>query len=166
MKRSLDEVKMANTEQARPIADVSRAKPRLLLVDDNPQNLLALETILAADDRIVVTAQSGEEALKRLLDDDYSAVLLDIKLSGIDGYETAGLIRARERTRDVPIIFLTSYNKDDADVVKGYAYGAVDYIFKPIVPEILASKVNVFVELYKKTQDLEQKKSRSHARAG
>lgn len=157
MKRSLDEVKMANTEQARPIADVSRAKPRLLLVDDNPQNLLALETILAADDRIVVTAQSGEEALKRLLDDDYSAVLLDIKLSGIDGYETAGLIRARERTRDVPIIFLTSYNKDDADVVKGYAYGAVDYIFKPIVPEILASKVNVFVELYKKTQDLEQK---------
>jgi PAS domain S-box-containing protein len=128
-----------------------------LLVDDNPQNLLALETILAADDRIVVTAQSGEEALKRLLDDDYSAVLLDIKLSGIDGYETAGLIRARERTRDVPIIFLTSYNKDDADVVKGYAYGAVDYIFKPIVPEILASKVNVFVELYKRTRELGRK---------
>ena len=158
MKRSLDELNaLTNTDPAHLMSDVSRGKPRLLLVDDNPQNLLALETILAADDRIVVTAQSGEEALKRLLDADYSAVLLDIKLTGIDGYETAGLIRARERTRDVPIIFLTSYNKDDADVVKGYAYGAVDYIFKPIVPEILASKVNVFVELYKKTQDLEQK---------
>ena len=158
MKRSLNELNVvANTDGARLMSDVTPSKPRLLLVDDNPQNLLALETILAADDRIVVTAQSGEEALKRLLDADYSAVLLDIKLSGIDGYETAGLIRARERTRDVPIIFLTSYNKDDADVVKGYAYGAVDYIFKPIVPEILSSKVNVFVELYKKTQDLEQK---------
>jgi PAS domain S-box-containing protein len=132
-------------------------KPSLLVVDDHPQNLLALESILAGDDRIVVTAQSGEEALKRLLDEDYSVVLLDIKLTGIDGYETARLIRAREKTRDVPIIFLTSYNKDDADVAKGYAYGAVDYIFKPIVPDILVSKVNVFVELYRKTRDLARK---------
>jgi PAS domain S-box-containing protein len=132
-------------------------KPSLLLVDDNPQSLLALETLLAADDRIIVKAQSGEEALKHLLDKDYSVVLLDIKLTGIDGYETAGFIRAREKTRDVPIIFLTSYNKDDADVVKGYGYGAVDYIFKPIVPAILSSKVNVFVELYKRTKDLERK---------
>src|SRR3982751_2021434 len=92
-------------------------KPSLLVVDDHPQSLVALESILSGDDRIVVTAQSGEEALKRLLDEDYSVVVLDIKLTGIDGYETAGLIRAREKSRDVPIIFLTSYNKDDADVV-------------------------------------------------
>ncbi|MDQ6733308.1 MAG: response regulator [Nitrospirota bacterium] len=157
MNRSLDGSNVSpNTDEA-DLSQFSPGRPRLLLVDDNPQSLLALETILAGDDRDVVTAQSGEEALKRLLDDDYSVVLLDIKLTGIDGYETAGLIRARERTRGVPIIFLTSYNKDDADVVKGYAYGAVDYIFKPIVPEILASKVNVFVDLYKKTKDLEQK---------
>jgi PAS domain S-box-containing protein len=148
---------LPNMNEAQATHDLSARKPSLLLVDDNPQSLLALETILAGDDRIIVKAQSGEEALKRLLDDDYSVVLLDIKLTGIDGYETAGLIRARERTRDVPIIFLTSYNKDDADVVRGYTYGAVDYIFKPIVPKILASKVNVFVELYKRTQDLERK---------
>lgn len=148
---------LANMDEAQTgLQDASR-KPSLLLVDDNPQSLLALESILAGDDRVVVKAQSGEEALKHLLDGDYSVILLDIKLTGIDGYETAGLIRAREKTRDVPIIFLTSYNKDDADVVKGYAYGAVDYIFKPIVSEILASKVNVFVELDKKTRDLERK---------
>jgi PAS domain S-box-containing protein len=158
MNRSLEGSNVsANMDEAHLLSQSSPGRPRLLLVDDNPQSLLALETILAGDDRAVVTAQSGEEALKRLLDDDYSVVLLDIKLTGSDGYETAGLIRARERTRGVPIIFLTSYNKDDADVVKGYAYGAVDYIFKPIVPEILASKVNVFVELYKKTKDLERK---------
>ena len=146
-----------NMDQAQHADDSVAAKPSLLLVDDNPQSLLALESILASDDRVVVKAQSGEEALKHLLDADYSVILLDIKLTGIDGYETAGLIRAREKTRDVPIIFLTSYNKEDADVVKGYAYGAVDYIFKPIVPEILISKVNVFVELYRKTRDLERK---------
>lgn len=146
-----------NMDEAQGAGDSVSRKPTLLLVDDNPQSLLALESLLAGDDRIIVKAQSGEEALKHLLDGDYSVILLDIKLTGIDGYETAGLIRAREKTRDVPIIFLTSYNKEDADVVKGYAYGAVDYIFKPIVPEILVSKVNVFVELYKKTQDLARK---------
>lgn len=148
---------LAGTEELQATLPVAPSKPSLLLVDDNLQNLLALESLLAGDDRITVKAQSGEEALKYLLDGDYSVILLDINLTGIDGYETAGLIRAREKTRDVPIIFLTSYNKDDADVVKGYAYGAVDYIFKPIVPEILVSKVNVFVELYKKTRDLERK---------
>lgn len=144
-------------EESQAFSRQEIAKPSLLLVDDNPQSLLALESLLAGDDRIVVKAQSGEEALKHLLDNDYSVVLLDIKLSGIDGYETAGFIRAREKTRNVPIIFLTSYNKDDADVVKGYEYGAVDYIFKPVVPSILSSKVNVFVELYRKTKALERK---------
>lgn len=148
---------LTNMEEPQSADGCAARKPSLLLVDDNLQNLLALESLLAGDDRVIVKAHSGEEALKHLLDDDYSVILLDINLTGIDGYETAGLIRAREKTRDVPIIFVTSYNKDDADVVKGYAYGAVDYIFKPIVPDILASKVNVFVELYKKTRDLERK---------
>lgn len=130
---------------------------RVLIVDDHDKNLTALEAILAAPDRVVVKARSGEEALTYLLEDDYSVVLLDIKLSGMDGYETASLIRAHARIRDVPIIFLTSYSKQDADVVRGYSYGAVDYIFKPIVQEILLAKVKVFVELYKKTEDLKRK---------
>lgn len=136
---------------------VDDAQARVLIVDDSDKNLTALEAILAAPDRMIVKAQSGEEALKYLLEDDYSVVLLDIKMSGMDGYQTASLIRARERTSDVPIIFLTGYGKQDADVIRGYSYGAVDYVFKPIVPEILLAKVNVFVELYKKTEDLERK---------
>src|SRR5690348_16137440 len=96
MNRSLDGPNVVpNADEAQLMPDVSSSRPRLLLVDDNPQSLLALESILAGDDRVVVTAQSGEEALKCLLDADYSAVLLDIKLTCIDGYETAGLIRAR-----------------------------------------------------------------------
>ncbi|MGH7229793.1 MAG: response regulator [Nitrospiraceae bacterium] len=132
-------------------------KPTILAVDDNSQNLLALEAILSADDRTVVTAASGEEALKYLLDQDVAVVLLDVQMFGMDGYETAALIRSRERTRDVPIIFVTSYNKEEADVVKGYAHGAVDYIFKPLMPEIIHSKVNVFIELFKRTEDLKRK---------
>jgi PAS domain S-box-containing protein len=132
-------------------------KPVVLVVDDNAQNLLALEAILSRDDRTVITAGSGEEALRYLLDHEAAVVLLDVQMLGMDGYETAALIRNREKTRDVPIIFVTSYNKEDADVVKGYAHGGVDYIFKPVVPDILYSKVNVFVELYKRTEDLKRK---------
>ncbi len=138
-------------------SDELPSKPVVLVVDDNAQNLLALEAILSRDDRTVLTAGSGEEALRYLLDRDAAVVLLDVHMLGMDGYETAALIRNREKTRDVPIIFVTSYNKEDADVVKGYAHGAVDYIFKPVVPDILHSKVNVFVELYKRTEELKRK---------
>jgi PAS domain S-box-containing protein len=132
-------------------------KVNVLVVDDHPQNLVAMEAIVAAPDRNVVIAASGEEALKYLLEEDCGVVVLDVKLGGMDGYETAALIRKREKTRSLPIIFVTSYNKEEADVVKGYSHGAVDYIFKPIVPEILNSKISVFVELFKKTEDLRRK---------
>lgn len=130
---------------------------KILLVDDNPESLIAIEAVLAADDREIVTVMSGEEALKRLLENDFCLILLDVKMPGLDGYETAALIRARERTRDIPIIFLTSYGKVDVDVVKGYAHGAVDYIVKPVVPEILQSKVHVFMELAKRSRELKRK---------
>jgi len=134
-----------------------KRKINILLVDDNPSNLLALETILQAPDRNLVRASSGEEALWFLLDDDAAVILLDVCMPIIDGLETAALIRGRERTRNVPIIFLTAYdNAGDSHISKGYSLGAVDYIIKPIDPEALKSKVAVFVELYRKTEQVKQ----------
>lgn len=132
-------------------------KATILIVDDDAQNLMALEAILAGPDRNVMAVSSGEQALKYLLQEECCVVVLDVKMDGLDGYETAALIRGRERTRGVPIIFVTSYSKEEADVIRGYSYGAADYIFKPIVPEILLTKINVFVELYKKRADLKRK---------
>jgi two-component system sensor histidine kinase/response regulator len=129
----------------------------VLLVDDNPESLLALEAILEGPDRHLVKARSGQEALKCLLDQNFAVILLDVKMIGLDGYETARMIRQREKNRDIPIIFLTSYNKEDAQVAKGYSYGAVDYIIKPVVPDTLRSKVGVFIELSKRTADLRRK---------
>ncbi|MBO0857943.1 MAG: response regulator [Chloracidobacterium sp.] len=128
----------------------------ILLVDDNPSNLLALETILQASDRNLVRASSGEEALRFLLDDDAAVILLDVHMPSISGLETAALIRGRERTRDVPIIFLTAYSAGDLSVTQGYSLGAVDYIVKPIDPDALKSKVAVFVELYRKTEQIKR----------
>jgi signal transduction histidine kinase len=121
---------------------------RILIVDDYPENLLALEAILQGTGHTVVRAQSGREALKALLAQDFAVVLMDVAMPDLDGYETATLIRGRERSRLTPIIFLTANNKADAQVFKGYSVGAVDYLFKPFVPEVLLSKVAVFVELY------------------
>jgi PAS domain S-box-containing protein len=133
-------------------------KINILLVDDNPSNLLALETILQAPDRNLVRASSGEEALRFLLDEDAAVILLDVHMPSISGLETAALIRGRERTRGVPIIFLTAYddNAGDDRISRSYALGAVDYIIKPIDPEALKSKVAVFVELYRKTEQIKQ----------
>ncbi|HEU0175872.1 MAG TPA: response regulator [Blastocatellia bacterium] len=129
----------------------------ILLVDDNPSNLLALETILQAPDRNLVRASSGEEALRFLLDDDAAVILLDVHMPSISGLETAALIRGRERTRSVPIIFLTAYDSaGDSHISQGYSIGAVDYIIKPIDPEALKSKVAVFVELYWKTEQIKR----------
>lgn len=129
----------------------------VLIVDDSLQSLLALEAILEGPDRTLVRATSGEEALKHLLEQSFAVILLDIKMTGMDGYQTAKLIREREKTRDIPIIFLTSYNKEDAQIAKGYAYGAVDYIIKPVVAETLRSKVAVFIELSRRRAALTQK---------
>jgi signal transduction histidine kinase len=132
-------------------------KINILLVDDNLSNLLSLETVLQAPDRNLVRACSGGEALKFLLNKDAAVILLDVRMPNLDGIETAALIRERERTRNVPIIFLTAYESGgNAYVARGYALGAVDYITKPIDPDALKSKVAVFVELYRKTEQIRQ----------
>ena len=131
--------------------------PIILIVDDDARNLQALEHMLERPGRMVMKATSGDEALRCLLLHDVAVMLLDIRMAEMDGYETAALIRTREKTRTLPIIFLTAFNKDDADVLKGYSFGAVDYIFKPIVPDILCAKVDIFVELYKQTKALIRK---------
>src|SRR5215471_5909514 len=131
-------------------------KINILLVDDNPANLVSLETILQAPDRNLVRALSGGEALKFLVNKDAAVILLDVRMPDMDGLETAALIRRRERTRDVPIIFLTAYDTADASASRGYGLGAVDYVVKPIDPEALKSKVAVFVELYRKTEQTKQ----------
>jgi signal transduction histidine kinase len=123
----------------------------ILLVDDRSENLLALEAILEPLGHNLVRATSGREALKCLLGQDFAVILLDVQMPGIDGFETATLIRGRERSENTPIIFLTAVNNTEAHVFRGYAVGAVDYLLKPIVPEILLSKVAVFVDLHKKT---------------
>ena len=119
---------------------------KILLVDDNAENLVSLEAALEGLGQNLVLAQSGTEALRYLLDDDFAAILLDVKMPDMDGFQTAELVRARKRSRHTPILFLTGY-KSDEHLFRGYDLGAVDFLFKPIVPEILRSKVSVFVEL-------------------
>src|SRR5262249_52003299 len=134
-----------------------KQKINILLVDDNPANLLSLETILSSPDRNLVRASSGGEALKYLLDYEAAVILLDVHMPHIDGVETAALIRGRERTRNIPIIFLTAYDStDNSQVSQGSSLGAVDYIIKPIDPDALRSKVAVFVELFRKTEQVRQ----------
>lgn len=128
----------------------------ILLVDDRPENLLALEAILSPLGHIVVKASSGAEALKHLLRTEFAVILLDVQMPTMDGFETAELIRGRERSQDTPIIFLTAVSTGDLHVFRGYALGAVDYLLKPIVPEILLSKVSVFVDLWLKTEKIRQ----------
>src|SRR5438876_3713160 len=135
-------------------------KVNILLVDDHPANLLALEAIFNGLDYNLVKATSGEMALECLLKQDFAVILLDVQMPGIDGFATAALIRGRERSSHTPIIFLTAINKTEAHVFKGYSVGAVDYLFKPIVPEILRAKVAVFVDLQMKTQELEEIRQR------
>lgn len=134
----------------------SESKVNILLVDDNPNNLSALEAILSRLDQNLVKATSGKDALRCLLKDDFAVILLDVKMPEMDGFETASLIRARERSRDVPIIFLTAYSRTEQQAFQGYSLGAVDYLVKPLEPEILLSKVAVFVELSKKNTQIKQ----------
>lgn len=139
---------------------------KILLVDDQPKNLLAIEAALAGDRWSLVRAGSGEEALRRILDDDFAVILMDVQMPGIDGFETAGLVRQRERSAQTPIIFMTAYESSDSQIFRGYALGAVDYLFKPLVPAVLRSKVSVFVDLFLKTEQVrrqaEQLRDRQH----
>ena len=123
-------------------------RARILLVDDRPENLLALEAILSSLDQTLVRAGSGEEALRALLKDDYALILLDAQMPGMDGFETAARIKRRTRTKDVPIIFLTAADAEQRNSYRGYAAGGADYISKPFDPWILRTKVQVFVDLW------------------
>ncbi|MDY7227744.1 PAS domain S-box protein [Hyalangium rubrum] len=133
-----------------------RSRASILMVDDHPSNLLALEAILEPLGQELVKATSGEEALKFLLQRDFAVILMDVQMPGLDGFQTAALIKQRERTRTIPIIFLTALSRDAAHVFKGYAHGAVDYLLKPFDPEILRSKVGVFVDLFLKEQQIQR----------
>src|SRR5439155_14033268 len=141
----------------RPMTN-SQAEERvnILMVDDSPTNLLALESILRGPDRNLIPISSGKDALRYLLDNEAAVVLLDVYMPGIDGLETAQLIRGREKSRDTPIIFLTANTTGVRHLSRGYSLGAVDYIVKPVEPEILRSKVAVFVELFKKTREIQR----------
>ena len=127
---------------------------KILVADDDPRNLLAMQEMLRAPGYEVVTARSGEEALRQVLREDFAVILLDVQMPRIDGYEVAAMIRGRPRSSRVPIIFLTAFNKDELHVFRGYTAGAVDYVFKPIEPIVLKSKVDVFVDLYRKTEEI------------
>jgi len=133
-----------------------RLRTRILIVDDDERNAFAAIQALETLGQELVVARSGEEALRRLLTDDFAVILLDLHMPGMDGYETAELIRQRRRNRDVPIVFLTAVFRDEAHIFKAYSAGAVDVVFKPVDPFILRSKVQVLVDLHIKTLELEQ----------
>jgi two-component system sensor histidine kinase/response regulator len=124
----------------------------ILLVDDQPGKLIAHESILAELGQRIIKARTGDEALSQLLVHDFAVILLDVKMPNMDGFETASLIRQRPRYEKTPIIFITGYNTTDLDRLKGYELGAVDYLFLPIVPQVLKAKVSAFVELARQTQ--------------
>jgi PAS domain S-box-containing protein len=127
-------------------------QPSVLLVDDRPENLLALEAVLAPLDCRLVSVTSGQEALRRLLHDDFALILLDVQMPELDGFETAEYIKRRRKTRAIPIIFVTAISKERHHVFRGYETGAVDYVFKPYDPQLLRAKVQVFLELYEATR--------------
>lgn len=141
----------------------SSATVNILLVDDHPENLVALEAILSGLGGNLVKATSGEEALRCLLHQDFAVILLDVQMPGMDGFETATLIRTRQRSRQIPIIFLTAFSSNDSLIFKGYSLGAVDYLLKPIDPQILTSKVTVFVDLFRKTAAIKQQTAQLQA---
>jgi PAS domain S-box-containing protein len=163
------ELRMSGSPRGEPLTEAARALPgavaipetehraKVLVVDDDERNLLAISEVL--DDLAeVVTARSGEEALRHLLrDGEFAVILLDVFMPGIDGYETAKIIRAREQTKRIPIVFLSAVNKETEHLMRGYVMGAVDYVFKPVEPVVLRSKVSVFVDLYDKSKEIERK---------
>ena len=137
-------------------AEPNEVRPKILLVDDREENLLALSATLNALGEELVLARSGRDALRCLLKDDFAVILLDAQMPEMSGFDTAAIIRERDRNRHTPIIFLTAYSRDRANVAQGYSVGAADYITKPYDPEILRSKVRVFVELYKRDEEIKR----------
>ncbi|MBC8101908.1 MAG: SpoIIE family protein phosphatase [Cytophagales bacterium] len=136
--------------------DAKAGQPRILLVDDRRENLLALAAVLEPLEQQVVLARSGAEALKHLLTDDFALILLDVQMPDMDGFETAAIIKQREKSRYIPIIFVTAISREEQYVFQGYQTGAVDYLSKPVDPDVLRSKVTVFVELYQQSQKIRE----------
>src|SRR6476660_743771 len=136
--------------------DISDRPPvKILAVDDREDNLLSIETILEQENYVIVKATSGRAALKILLrEHDFTLIMMDVQMPDMNGFETACLIYASEKLRQVPIIFITAHNQGDEKMYEGYKLGGVDFIYKPINPELLRYKVSVFAELYQKTQQL------------
>ena len=156
-KSPVDAEVLQETENASPLSDVAASPPpddrvNILLVDDQPANLVALEAMLQGLGQNLIKAESGREALRWLLTHEFAVILLDVKMPDMDGFETAQLIRERDKSRHTPILFLTAGDNTQTQVVRGYAVGAVDYLVKPVVPEFVRSKVAVFVELAKKNE--------------
>ena len=137
-------------------------RARVLLVDDDERNLLAVATVLE-DLGEVVLARSGDEALRHLLKGEFAVILLDVYMPGMDGYETAQIIRSRDQSKGIPIVFLSAVNKEAEHLMRGYSMGAVDYVFKPVDPIILRSKVAVFVDLFEKSKEVERKAKKEQA---
>jgi two-component system sensor histidine kinase/response regulator len=139
-------------------------RARVLLVDDRPDNLLALTAVLEPLGADLVTARSGEEALRHLLGEEFAVIVLDVQMPVLDGFETARLIKQRERTRHIPIVFLTAISGEPEHYLRGYEVGAVDYVYKPFAPEILRAKVRVFMELWQRGAVIERQRSELEAR--
>jgi PAS domain S-box-containing protein len=152
----------ASRGESWPEAEVNEEneKVNILLVDDRADKLLALQAVLRELNQNVIVARSGKEALRALLQTEFAVILLDVSMPGMDGFETAGLIRKRPATEHTPIIFVTSLNQSENQIARGYQLGAVDYILSPIVPQVLRSKVAVFVELYKRTEQIKKQGER------
>jgi PAS domain S-box-containing protein len=163
MNRPVGEIPVAlRPKVEQPLEEPEADRARVLLVDDDERNLLAVATVLE-DLGEVVLARSGEEALRHLLKGEFAVILLDVYMPGMDGYETAQIIRNREQTKGIPIVFLSAVNKEAEHLLRGYSMGAVDYVFKPVDPVILRSKVAVFVELFEKSKEVERKARREQA---
>src|SRR5437763_11586404 len=128
-------------------------KVSILLVDDRPEKLLALEAVLEDLGQTIGRAYSGREALRHVLNHEFAVILLDVNMPGMDGFETAQLIRQRKSTEQIPIIFVTAYGDED-HLARGYSLGAVDYIQTPLVPDVLRTKVSVFADLFNKTEQV------------
>src|SRR3954466_13635067 len=162
MNRIASEIPVGLRREAEPIGAPEPDRARVLLVDDDERNLLAVANVLE-DLGEVVLARSGEEALRHLLKGEFAVILLDVYMPGMDGYETAQIIRNRDQTKGIPIVFLSAVNKEAEHLLRGYAMGAVDYVFKPVDPIILRSKVAVFVDLFAKTKEIERKARQEQA---
>src|SRR3954467_259023 len=144
---------------------MSDNKDSILIVDDRPDKLLAIEAVLEDLGQNIVRAYSGREALRHVLAQEFAVILLDVNMPGMDGFETASLIRQRKNSEHVPIIFITAFG-DEMLASRGYSLGAVDYILTPVVPEVLRSKVSVFVDLFKKTEQVRRQAETLRRRAG